>query len=203
MMNQDDEFSLNNPQASLLGNEEPEFNADQYRQDTGGLITSDNGIADRLLSKNDKLYRSLKGDWKREGWNKSQNIKVTTGRENGKFYITREQFNCEELAREAQEYRRRAEAGVPDPLAPLDDSGGLAWRWMILPKVVAVKISDEYFGGMPWAVIKRDKSLKAQFYKVVEKEYNQYVCYPNGKLPIPIDVSYPTKVGQQRFFKGM
>jgi len=29
------------------------------------------------------------------------------------------------------------------------------------------------------------------------------VCYPGGKLPIPIDVPYPTAVGQTRFFKGM
>jgi hypothetical protein len=56
---------------------------------------------------------------------------------------------------------------------------------------------------MRWSTIKNDKTLKAQFYMVVEKEYNQYVCYPNGKLPIPVKVPYPTKMGQQRFFKGM
>ena len=44
--------------------------------------------------------------------------------------------------------------------------------------------------------------LKAQFYKVVEKEYNVYVCYPGGKLPIPIDVPYPTKRGETKYFKG-
>jgi hypothetical protein len=56
---------------------------------------------------------------------------------------------------------------------------------------------------MPWEAIKHDRTLKAQFYKVVEREYNHYVCYPKGRLPIPIDVPYPTKRGQQRFFQGI
>jgi hypothetical protein len=56
---------------------------------------------------------------------------------------------------------------------------------------------------MPWAIIKNDKTLKAQFYRVVQQEYSQYVCYPGGKLPIPIDVPYPTKAGEQKFFKGL
>jgi hypothetical protein len=55
---------------------------------------------------------------------------------------------------------------------------------------------------MPWAAIKHDRTLKAQFYKVVEREHNQYVCYPHGKLPIPVDVPYPTRQGEQKFFKG-
>ena len=92
---------------------------------------------------------------------------------------------------------------MPDPLAPIDDSGNLAYKWMDLPNVIEQQISDKYFGGMRWSTIKRDRTLKAQFYKVVEQEYNQYVCYPGGKLPIPIDVPYPTAVGQTRFFKGM
>jgi hypothetical protein len=35
--------------------------------------------------------------------------------------------------------------------------------------------------------------MKAQFYMVVEKEYNQYVCHPTGKLPLPLRPAYPTK----------
>lgn len=186
----------------LSDDDEPQWNPDQYRQDTGGLITTHNGMADALL-KNNNLYRSMKGDWKRSSWNASNNIKVTTGREDNKFYIKREQMNAEAIAERCKRYRQAAEQGVPDPMAPLDDSGGLAWKWMDLPKVIAIRISDDYFGGLPWAVIKRDRTLKAQFYKVVEKEYNQYVCYPHGKLPIPIDVPYPTKRGQERFFKGI
>ena len=46
------------------------------------------------------------------------------------------------------------------------------------------------------------KTLKAQFYRVVEREYNQFVCYPGGKLPIPIDVPYPAPSGSQKYFKG-
>ena len=57
------------------------------RQDAGGMITNHNGMADKLL-KNDKLYNAMKGNWTRTDWNGSQNIKITTGRENGKFYIT-------------------------------------------------------------------------------------------------------------------
>ena len=144
----------------------------------------------------------MKGDWSRTDWNGSKNIRVTTGREDGKFYIKREQMNAEAVARRCQEYRKAAEQGYPDPLAPIGDDGKLTYKWMDLPNVVSIRISDQYFGGMPWAAIKHDRTLKAQFYKVVEREYNQYVCYPNGRLPIPVDVPYPTRSGEQKFFKG-
>jgi hypothetical protein len=196
------EFDPNDPNASFLGNDDPETNLDYTRRDHGGMITSHNGLADALL-RNDKLYRSMKGNWSREGWNQSGNIKTTTGREDGKFYVRREQMNTEAVAERCRRYRQAAEQGVPDPLAPLDDAGGLAWKWMDLPYVIEQRISDDYFGGMRWGTIKRDKTLKAQFYRVVQQEYPQYVCYPGGRLPIPIEVPYPTKQGQQRFFKGM
>jgi hypothetical protein len=186
---------------SYLGDEDPEFNADAYRQDRGGLVTNDNGIADRLL-KNDKLYNAMKGEWSREGWNKSHNIKVTTGRQDGKFYIKREQMNVEHIVKVCADYRKRAEEGWVDPLAPLMPDGKIGYKWMELPEVIAIQISDDYFGGMPWAVIKRDKSLKAQFYRVVQQEYPAFICYPGGKLPIPIDVPYPGKVGATAFFAG-
>jgi hypothetical protein len=191
---------LNNPE--YLDNTDPEKNYDYLRQDHGGTVTTHNGIADRLL-KNDKLYRSMKGDWSRTAWNASNNIRVTTGREDGKFYIKREQMNADAVARRCAEYRKAAEQGYPDPLAPIGDDGHLTYKWMDLPNVVSIRISDEYFGGMPWAAIKHDRTLKAQFYRVVEKEYNRYVCYPGGRLPIPIEVPYPSKRGQQKFFKGI
>jgi len=191
---------LNNPE--YLDNTDPEKNYDYLRQDHGGTVTTHNGIADRLL-KNDRLYRSMKGDWSRTAWNASNNIKVTTGREDGKFYIKREQMNADAVARRCAEYRKAAEQGYPDPLAPIGDDGHLTYKWMDLPNVVSIRISDEYFGGMPWAAIKHDRTLKAQFYRVVEKEYNRYVCYPGGRLPIPIEVPYPSKQGQQKFFKGI
>ena len=186
---------------SVLSDEDPEHNPNAFRQDHGGLVTNDNGIADRLL-KNDKLYNSMKGDWKREDWNKSQNIKITTGREDGKFFIKREQLNVEYIAELCAEYRKRAEAGYIDPLAPMMPDGKIGYKWMELPDVIAITISNDYFGGMGWSTIKRDKTLKAQFYRVVEKEYNAFVCYPGGKLPIPIDVPYPAKVGATAFFQG-
>lgn len=180
---------------------EVDKNHDYWRQDEGGMVTNHNGVADRLL-KNDTLYNSLKGDWKRSDWNASKNILVTTGREDGKFYIRREQMNTDAVAERCAAYRAAAEAGIPDPLSPIGDDGKLVYRWMDLPTVVSIRISDEYFGGMGWHIIKHDKTLKAQFYRVVQQEYPQYVCYPGGRLPIPIDVPYPTKVGQQRFFQG-
>jgi hypothetical protein len=178
-------------------------NYDYLRQDEGGLITSHNGVADRLLSKNDKLYREMKGDWKREGWNLSQNIKTTTGRENGKFYIKREQMNAEAVAERCRLYRQAAEAGHPDPLAPVMPDGKLGYKWMDLPEVVAIRISDQYFGGIPWNALKHDRTLKAQFYRVVQQEYPQYICYPGGRLPIPVDVPYPSRAGEKKFFKGL
>ena len=190
---------MNTPE--YLDNNDPEKNHDYWRQDHGGMITNHNGIADKLLQ-NDKLYNQMKGDWTRTDWNKSNNIKVTTGRQDGKFYIKREQNNATAIAEYCKKYREAAEAGIPDPLAPLMPDGKLGHKWMELPTVVSIRISDEYFGGIPWNAIKHDRTLKAQFYRVVECEYPQYVCYPGGKLPIPVEVSYPTKVGQQKFFKG-
>lgn len=172
------------------------------RQDAGGMITNHNGMADKLL-KNDKLYNAMKGNWTRTDWNGSQNIKITTGRENDKFYITREQMNVDAIKLRAAEYRRAAEAGVPDPLAPLGPDGKLTYKWMDLPDVIAIRISDQYFGGMPWAVIKHDRTLKAQFYRVVQQEYPAFVTFPGGRLPIPVDVPYPNRAGEQKFFKGL
>ena len=184
----------------LLG-DDPEWNADAHRWDKGGLVTGDNGIADRLLQ-NDKLYRHLKGDWTNVGTNKSQNITTTTGRDSGKFYMKKEQHNIPYIMQQCAEYRQRAEAGYVDPLAPVMPDGSLGYKWMELPDVIAINISNDYFGGMSWHTIKRDKTLKAQFYKVVEKEYPAFVCYPGGKLPIPFEVPYPAKVGSTAFFKG-
>jgi hypothetical protein len=144
----------------------------------------------------------MKGDWSRTDTNKSGNMIITTGREDGNFYIKREQQNTEEIKQRVKNYRHAAEKGIPDPMAPLMPDGKLGWKWMDLPDVIAIRISDQYFGGMPWSTLKNDRTLKAQFYRVVETEYPMYVCYPGGKLPIPVAVPYPTKQGQQRFFKG-
>lgn len=190
---------LNKPE--YLDDNDPKRDYDFFRQDHGGVATAHNGVADRLLQ-NDALYNSMKGDWQRTDTNKSGNIKVTTGREDGKFFIKREQ-NVDEIIRHCKEYRAAAEAGIPDPMAPIMPDGKLGYKWMELPRVISIRISDDYFGGMPWDAIKHDKTLKAQFYRVVEREYPQFVCYPRGRLPIPIDVPYPTKRGQQRFFKGI
>ena len=189
-------------QAHLLDGPEPEFDANFYRQDSGGMVTAHNGIADVLL-KNDKLYNAMKGDWRRTETSQSGNMKVTTGRENGKFFISREQMNVDAVAARCARYRETSEQGHPDPLAPIMPDGKLGYKWIDLPEVLAIRISDDYFGGMPWAVIKRDRTLKAQFYRVVQQEYPAFICYPGGRLPIPIDVPYPAKVGAQKFFKGV
>ena len=198
------EFDPNNlpPEASWLDGPDPQFDTDYARQDHGGMITTHNGIADKLLQ-NDRLYNAMKGDWTRSDWNASRNILITTGREDGKFYIKREQQNVEAVRRRCAAYRKASEQGIHDPMAPIGDDGKLTYKWMDLPEVLAIRISDDYFGGMPWSTIKRDKTLKAQFYRVVEREYNDFVCHPGGRLPIPVDVPYPTKRGQVRFFKGI
>ena len=188
-------------QPEYLDNTDPEKNWDYYRQDHGGMVTSHNGVADKLLQ-NDDLYRSMKGDWSRTAWNKNKNIRVTTGREDGKFYIKREQMNENEIKLRVKNYRHAAELGIPDPLAPIGDDGKLSFKWMELPSVISIRISDQYFDGIPWNALKNDRTLKAQFYRVVETEYPEYVCYPGGKLPIPVAVSYPTKKGEQKYFKG-
>ena len=188
-------------QPEYLDDTNPEKNWDYYRQDHGGMITNDNGVADRLLKNND-LYNSMKGDWSRTSTNKSGNMIVTTGREDGKFYIKREQLNTEDVKLRVKNYRHAAELGVPDPLAPISDDGKLSFKWMELPHVISIRISDQYFDGIPWDAIKNDRTLKAQFYRVVEREYPEYVCYPGGRLPIPVAVPYPTKKGEQKYFKG-
>jgi hypothetical protein len=190
-----------NNQPEYLDDTDPEKNWDYYRQDHGGMVTSHNGVADKLLQ-NDDLFRSMKGDWSRTAWNKNENIRVTTGREDGKFYIKREQMNENEIKQRVKNYRHAAEKGIPDPLAPISDDGKLAFKWMELPSVISIRISDQYFDGIPWNALKNDRTLKAQFYRVVETEYPEYVCYPGGKLPIPVAVSYPTKKGEQKYFKG-
>jgi hypothetical protein len=192
---------LNNPE--YLDDKDPEKNHDYWRQDHGGMVTTHNGVAERLLANNNDLYNSMKGDWKRTDTNKSGNIIVTTGREDGKFYIKREQQNTEEVKLRVKNYRHAAELGIPDPLAPIGEDGKLTYKWMDLPSVISIRISDQYFDGIPWNAIKNDRTLKAQFYRVVEREYPEYVTYPGGKLPIPIDVPYPTKKGEQKYFRGL
>jgi len=184
--------NLNKPE--YLDDADPEKNWDYYRQDSGGMITNHNGMADKLLT-NDDLYRSMKGDWQRTSSNQSGNIAITTGREDGKFYIKREQKNTETIKAAVRQYRKTAEAGMIDPLAPIGEDGKLTYKWMDLPSVIAIRISDQYFDGIPWNALKNDRTLKAQFYRVVETEYPEYVCYPGGKLPIPVAVPYPTKKG--------
>jgi len=192
---------MSNDNPEYLDNTDPDKNWDYYRQDHGGMITNHNGMADKLLQ-NDELYRSMKGDWTRTAWNKGNNIKVTTGREDGKFYIKREQMNTDEVKLRVKNYRHAAELGIPDPLAPIGDDGKLSFKWMELPQVISIRISDQYFDGIPWNALKNDRTLKAQFYRVVETEYPEYVCYPGGKLPIPVAVPYPTKKGEKKYFRG-
>ena len=192
---------MSNNHPEYLDNNDPEKDYNYYRQDQGGMITNHNGLADKLL-KNDDLYRSMKGDWTRTNTNQSGNIIITTGREDGKFYIKREQQNTELIKAGVREYRKTAEAGMIDPMAPIGDDGKLTYKWMDLPTVIAIRISDQYFDGIPWSALKNDRTLKAQFYRVVETEYPEYVCYPGGKLPIPVAVPYPTKKGEKKYFRG-
>ena len=189
-------------QPEYLDDNDPEKNHDYWRQDHGGMVTTHNGVAEKLLANNNDLYNSMKGDWKRTDTNKSGNMIVTTGREDGKFYIKREQQNTDEIKQRVKNYRHAAELGIPDPMAPIGEDGKLTYKWMDLPTVISIRISDQYFDGIPWNAIKNDRTLKAQFYRVVQQEFPEYVTYPGGKLPIPIDVPYPTKKGEKKYFRG-
>ena len=72
-------MSHNTNQPEYLDDTDPEKNYDYWRQDHGGMVTTHNGVADKLLQ-NDKLYNAMKGNWKRTDWNASENIRTTTGR---------------------------------------------------------------------------------------------------------------------------
>ncbi|HET8687309.1 MAG TPA: hypothetical protein VFM18_11695 [Methanosarcina sp.] len=170
---------------------DPEHDPKAHMQRHGGILGE--GNADLLLSKNPKLYKAMKGNWSRTDWNKSGNIKTTTWRDGNKLYITREQLNAEYIAEQCKAYRELAEQGWIDPLAPITPDGKLGYKWMEIPEIIAKKISEDYFGGIAWQTIKLDKTMKAQFYMVVQSEYPQYICYPGGKLPIPVKVPYPSK----------
>ena len=183
-------------------NEEVTRDLDYMRQDKSIINAADTGLADRLLT-NNKLYREMKGDWSRSEWVGGGFTKTTTGRKDGKFFITREQINTEAIKAGVKKYRELAEAGVPDPLAPMGPDGKLQWSWVSLPKVIAQRISDNYFGGMGWDCVKMEKTLKAQWYMVIQREYPEYICYPGGVLPIPIRVPYPAKAGERKFHKGI
>ena len=183
-------FNINDGQ-SKFNDVEPEHDWKAHSQRHGGLLGE--AAAERLLERNDALYKEMKGDWTRTHWNKSNNIKTTTHREGGKLFLTREQLNCDYIAEICADYRKFAEEGWLDPLAPMGEDGKLTYKWMELPDIIAKDIGEKYFGGMQWSTIKLDRVMKAQFYMVVEKEYNQYVCHPTGKLPLPLRPAYPTK----------
>jgi hypothetical protein len=181
---------------------ESEIDHEWYRQDARDTLGSSEHLAEMLLQDNGR-YAAYKGEWTNTQWNGGGFTKTTTGRKDGKFYITREQINTDAIREGAQRYRKLAEAGVPDPMAPIGPDGQLQWSWMSLPNVIKIKICDDYFGGAPWEVVKADRTTKAQFYRVVEREYNDYVTYPGGRLPIPVDVPYPSKAGEKKWFKGL
>jgi hypothetical protein len=145
-MNTNDEFK-NYQDKSYLSDEDPEFDEKAHRWDSGGLVTTENGVADRLLQ-NDKLYNQLKGDWKRTDTNLSKNIVTTTGREGGKMYLSREQLNIPAIKAHCQEYRKMSENGFIDPLAPIMPDGKLGYKWMELPEVIAFEICTRLLGSV-------------------------------------------------------
>jgi hypothetical protein len=56
---------------------------------------------------------------------------------------------------------------------------------------------------MGWDLVKQDKTLKAQWYMVIQQECPEYICFPGGKLPIPISVPYPARAGEKKYHKGI
>jgi hypothetical protein len=179
----------------------PEFNEEYYNANAGGMINNNNGVADKLLQ-NNELYNNLKGDWSMTMTQPDKNFEWKIGKQDGKLYVERTQHNVEDIKRRCKEYRAWAEAGFEDVLGPITDDGKFAYRWMDLPKVIAQQIQDDYFGGMHWEIIKRDRTTKAQFYQIVESEYPEFICYPGGRLPLPIRPRIPSKKGGTRTVYG-
>lgn len=177
----------------------PDFDEAYYS--TGGLITSHNGVADRLLQNND-LYNKLKGDWDMTMHSHNKNFSWRIGKNDGRNFIQRTQRNIEDIKRRCREYRTWAEQGFEDILGPIDSYGKLSYRWIDLPQVYVQQISDDFFGGLHWDIIKRDRTTRAQFYQIVERDYPDFVCYPGGRLPLPIRPRIPSKRGAERTLFG-
>ena len=162
-----------------------------FRDDNRG--TMGEAAAALVGRKGSKLFTQMNGDWERTEASGSGNIITTTGRKGADFFISRDQQNIEFIKAECAAYRAAAEAGQVDPMAPVMDDGTLGYMWIDLPTTVAIQISNDYFNGIPWTVLKTQRHSKAQFYQIVEKYYNEFVCYPHGKLPLPCRPAIPKK----------
>lgn len=159
---------------------------------TLGLLET--GAGDQFFQNNER-YRAYKGGWQTKHTSKTGNMEYTFKREGNNLQITRTQKNVQAIMEYCKKYRAKAEAGLmvdPFALADTTDTTKLSYQWVELPTVIAREISYKYFGGLPWEVVSQDPYMKAQFYLVIQKEYPAFICYPGGKLPIPIDVKYPT-----------
>lgn len=188
-------ITMNNTPEYYADDYLPEFNEHYYEE--GGMIDTNNGVADKLLQNND-LYRNLKGDWSMNMTSENKNFEWQIGKKDGQTYIKRTQHNIEQIKQRVREYREWAESGFEDILGPLNGDGKFAYRWIDLPKVFVQQIQDDYFGGMHWELIKKDPTVKWQFYMVVERDYPEFVCYPGGRLPIPNRPRFPSKRDGQR-----
>ena len=184
---------------------EIEKNLDFMRQDYSIL---GEGAAEEVLRKNNKLYREMKGDYTQHYWDVSGNIKYTAIRDGKWYHLLREQQNINQIIEECKALRALSEQGIPHHLAPIDtgaDKPKLSTTpWVHVPSCIDIDISNKYFGGIPWDVIKMDPTLKTQYYMVIQREYPMFICYPGGKLPIKNadKIPYPSKEGEVKYFKG-
>lgn len=160
-----------------------------------GLL--ENGAGDAIFKNNEK-YKAYKGDWTTFHRTKGGKIEYKLEKIDGKLNITRNQTNVDAIKQHCADYRAAAEQGYTDPWAPADphNPAKQQYKWVQLPTVISHEISNKYFSGLAWDVVKMDKYLKAQWYRVIQNEYPAFICYPGGKLPIPIEVPYPTPTGQ-------
>lgn len=171
----------------------PDFNQDYYHQSSGGIINEQ--ANEGLLRRNNELYNNLKsGNWQMH-LGQGQNIEYLVGREDDRLYVRRKQHNVEAIRQWCQAKRQANEQGITDLLAPPGPDGRPQHMWVNLPKIIAREISDRYFNGWDWEVIKRDPEMKTQWYMVIQREYPDFVCYPGGRLPIPRTARYPTERG--------
>lgn len=162
----------------------------EYYKNTTGVFGE--ATMDRMLTSSNDLYRSVKGrNWKQTHSHNS-NMKYHIGCNDGKRFVAYEQANVQYLKDEAK-HMRDMYREYPDCFKTIHP--GANYPAMHLPKAIAHEISNKYFSGVEWDGLKHDVFLKNQFYRVVNSEYSDFVIHPSGKIPLSMDVPYPSTKG--------
>lgn len=164
-----------------LNNEEGKVNEDYYTQGNHAA-----GV-DMVFSHNDRLFNEVKsGTWSQTFV--TPNITYKVGALDGERYVQYEQQNVEAIRQKCKELREfYREHGTDNPFF----AG--TFHAMELPKCFVHEITSKWFNNRPWELIKMDKKDKILFYAIVNEYYNDFVCHPSGKIPLPYNPIIPTR----------